>query len=459
MRSQRERTAKTSGRVDKPSQKDRKKRPAKKNVKRPPDAAAVLAQDNGVLDETDSEQLLARDASLGYNPNYDQPAFTAFASVDVATPVERLNLNWRERDLPERIRTKHVHRLHPYLGKFIPQVVEIFLRKYSPRRVYDPFCGSGTTLVEASILGIDSVGCDISPFNCLLSRVKTACYDVRAVEEEIRSILREFNSMVRKTHQPSLFGDLPLRTTDNEYLRAWFHPVALSELLSFRELIPNYRHQDLLKVILSRAARSSRLTTHFDLDFPKRPQTEPYQCYKHGRVCTPTKSAAKFVNRYCFDTMARIKEYASLRSTELPAAVVKEGDSRNVKLPRIDMVLTSPPYVGLIDYHEQHRYAYELLGLSREAEPKEIGPANRGVSQRARDEYVSDIEEVFRHAMKNMLSGGVLVVVVGDRRNLYNGIAARLGVQVEHIIKRHVNRRTGRRSGDFYENVLVWRKG
>ena len=45
------------------------------------------------------------------------------------TPLEELNLNWREKDLPEKIRTKHVHRLHPYLGKYIPQLVEIFLRK------------------------------------------------------------------------------------------------------------------------------------------------------------------------------------------------------------------------------------------------------------------------------------------------------------------------------------------
>jgi len=69
--------------------------------------------------------------------------------VTPETPLETLNLNWRERDLPERIRTKHVHRLHPYLGKFIPQLVEVFLRKFfrAGQTVMDPFCGSGTTLV------------------------------------------------------------------------------------------------------------------------------------------------------------------------------------------------------------------------------------------------------------------------------------------------------------------------
>ena len=49
------------------------------------------------------------------------------ARVNSRTPLNGLNLNRRERDLPEKERTKHVHRLHPYLGKFIPQLVEIFL--------------------------------------------------------------------------------------------------------------------------------------------------------------------------------------------------------------------------------------------------------------------------------------------------------------------------------------------
>jgi len=63
-----------------------------------------------------------------------------------------LELSWSEAELPERERTKHVHRLHPYLGKFVPQLAEVFLRRYaSPGQlVWDPFAGSGTTLVEAN---------------------------------------------------------------------------------------------------------------------------------------------------------------------------------------------------------------------------------------------------------------------------------------------------------------------
>src|SRR5216683_7751902 len=88
-------------------------------------------------------------------------------------------LSWAEHELPERVRTKHVHRLHPYLGKFVPQLVEIFLRRYFEpgQRVLDPFAGSGTTLVECSTFGANSIGIDISAFNVLLTRVKTAVYN------------------------------------------------------------------------------------------------------------------------------------------------------------------------------------------------------------------------------------------------------------------------------------------
>ena len=102
-----------------------------------------------------------------------------------------LDLSWSERELPERERTKHVHRLHPYLGKFIPQLVEVLLERYVPRggRVLDPFAGSGTTLVQSLESGHDATGGDIAAFNCLLMRVKTARYNEFTLERELRDAL------------------------------------------------------------------------------------------------------------------------------------------------------------------------------------------------------------------------------------------------------------------------------
>ncbi len=375
--------------------------------------------------------------------------FTDFHLITNRTAIKSLNLNWAERDLPERIRTKHVHRLHPYLGKFIPQLVEIFLRKYSPRVVCDPFCGSGTTLVQSLELGINSVGSDISDFNCLLTSVKTADYDLDELEREIKDICQR---TIGEVHH-RLLEERGVYIVDN-YLSRWFAPAALKTLLLYRSLIDDYVYKDVLKIILARSARSARLTTHFDLDFPKRPQRDPYYCYKHSRTCEPTQTAAQFIKRYSYDTIKRIQEFSELRGDA--SVNIMHGDSRFLEFPSFDLVLTSPPYVGLIDYHEQHRYAYELLGLDWNAS-NEIGAATNGNSRLAKKAYVDGITATFENVLKFLSPKGRIVVVVNDKHNLYPEIQERLGLRLEDRIERHVNRRTGRRADDFFESILVWK--
>jgi len=395
-----------------------------------------------------------------YQDGLEQP--TVPGAVSPETPLHGLNLNWSEKELPQKVRTRHVHGLHPYLGKYIPQLVEIFLRKYFSRkqRVYDPFCGSGTTLVQANELHIPSVGCDISAFNVLLSKVKTDRYDLRRVTDEVGDILDKTRAAVHsgEVSQRSLWEcDAPALSTSNPYLLKWYAPQTLHELLTYRQFVEagKYEYGDISRIILSRAARSARLTTHFDLDFPKKPQTEPYWCYKHSRTCTPVQEAFKFLKRYSADTLSRLKKFAEVRTRAEVTAL--HGDSRSAELPDIDGVVTSPPYVGLIDYHGQHEYAYHLLRLGDRRE-KEIGPAAGGTGKKARERYQQNITGVFRHSMKFMAKGGRLIVVAGDRHELYGRIAEMIDAELEDVVTRHVNRRTGRRSGEFYESVFIWRK-
>lgn len=405
------------------------------------------------------------ESSIGIYGRAHKPTISGEVTPD--TPLEKLNLNWREKDLPERERTKHVHRLHPYLGKYVPQLVEVFLRKFfvPGQTVLDPFVGSGTTSVQAIELGINSIGCDVSAFNILLARVKTAKYNLTRTRNEVMDILKRVRLVTQTDkRQSNLFAhDLPddLKkfscVTDNEYLKRWFSPRALQELLTYRYFIENgeYENSDLLKVILSRSARSARLTTHFDLDFPKRPQKKSYWCYKHSRMCSPTKEAFKFLHRYSLDTLRRIEEFDRLRTNV--SVKLYHGDSRRMKIPPVDGVITSPPYVGLIDYHDQHAYSYHLLGLKNNCH-NEIGPASKGKSDEAKGQYRRDIVLVFKRALDAMPRGGYMIVVAHDRASLYSEIADCLNVKIEGIVKRHVNRRTGRRASKFYESVFIWKK-
>jgi hypothetical protein len=356
-----------------------------------------------------------------------------------------LDLSWSEAQLPERERTKHVHRLHPYLGKFVPQLVEVLLDRHLVRgqRVLDPFAGSGTTLVQALESGMNATGSDVASFNCLLMRVKTQRYDLDALESDLRDCLDRFE-LGEGTPSPA-----------PRFVTEWYAPQAVEELMRFRALLEAYPHADVLRVVLSRAARSARRTSHFELDFPRTPQLEPYWCHKHRRECKPVESAGKFLTRYTLDTLARIQAFARVRGPG--EATILNGDAQALPLDGpFGAVITSPPYPGLIDYHEQHRYAYELLGLDDRRE-LELGAAERGVSRAAIRSYVDGIVGVLGNVRGSLEVGAPVLIVVDDRRGLYPGILERAGLDLETTYKRHVNRRTGRRNGEFFEHVLVAR--
>jgi hypothetical protein len=298
--------------------------------------------------------------------------------------------------------------------------------------------------VQALESGFDAAGVDVAAFNALLMEVKTRRYNLFVLERELREVVARLDELEDAAEVPST------------YVRRWFAPAAARQLLAFRALIPEYEHRDVLQVVLARAARSARRTTHFDLDFPRVPQRAPYWCHKHRRTCRPVETARQFLERYALDTLGRIKAFSRVRAPRREAEVV-HGDARKLALGGpYDGIVTSPPYPGLIDYHEQHRYAYELLGLDDRRE-LEVGAAAAGTSRRALAAYADGIVEAFANVRTALRPGAPVVIVVNDRRDLYPAILERAGLELEERLRRHVNRRTGRRAGEFFEEILVTR--
>jgi hypothetical protein len=151
-----------------------------------------------------------------------------------------------------------------------------------------------------------------------------------------------------------------------------------------------------------------------------------------------------------------LKEFSKVRGHG--KAIVLHGDAREVDPGSgFDAVVTSPPYPGLIDYHEQHRYASELVGLD-DLRASELGAAAGGTGRDALVRYVEGIAEVLARSAGALRPGAPLLVVVNDRRELYPEVLHRAGLRLDGRYRRHVNRRTGLRAGEYFEDVLVARR-
>ena len=431
--------------------------------------------------------------------------------------------------------TKHVHRLHPYKGKFIPQLVEYFLDNHTDKFkkevyfkpgdiVYDPFSGSGTTMVQACELGIHSVGNDISAFNALIGNCKVAKYNLVNVQAEINRIskalklfladhktldfeerlLKElyvFNNkyfpvpeykykVKRKEIDEKAYGaekekeflptfnklvneyNIKLRQDkEDSFLDKWYTQHIRDEIqFVFDEIkkIENLDTKKIISIILSRTIRSCRATTHSDLATLLEPITTTYYCGKHGKICKPLFSILKWWETYSKDTIKRLAQYDKLRKETFHTCLT--GDSRNINIieqlkkvnpdfaklvekQKIKGIFSSPPYVGLIDYHEQHAYAYDLFGFKRKDE-LEIGPLFKGQGKEAKQSYIQGISDVLNNAKKYLVEDYDVFLVANDKYNMYPTIAENAGMKIVNQYKRPVLNRTEKDKGAYAEIIF-----
>ena len=456
-------------------------------------------------------------------------------------------INWKEKlgddldwhlsfdYLKEADTTKHVHRLHPYKGKFIPQLVQYFLDNHTDefkKEVYfkpgdivmDPFCGSGTTLVQANELGIHAIGIDVSSFNTLISNIKISRYDFL----KLNNILKEITAQLRKfiidsktvefekvlLEELALFNNkyfpvpdykhwlnqkdfneyeygikkekkfLPvfenlvnkykielIKANADSFLDKWYLTHVRTEINFVFDLIKKIEDVNIKKVvtvILSRTIRSCRATTHSDLATLVEPISKTYYCHKHGKICKPLFSIMSWWERYSLDTLKRLQEFDKLRSNTCQICLT--GDSRNIDIKKelekrnkkltgllngqkIQGIFSSPPYVGLIDYHEQHAYAYDLFGFERR-DDLEIGPLIKGKGKEARDSYVEGITKVLLNVKPYLAEDFNIFLVANDKNNLYPIIAQNAGLKIVKRFKRPVLNRTERDKGAYSEIIF-----
>jgi hypothetical protein len=259
------------------------------------------------------------------------------------------------------------------------------------------------------------------------------------------------------------------------FLSKWFSKRVRQELFYYIKLIDKIEDEkirNIMRIILSRTARSCRATTHSDLATLKEPQIGPYYCSKHKKICTPLNSISIHLRRYTYDTISRLKQFSNLKKKVFAEAI--HADSREVNIleeikkqnsffhellinKKIDGIFTSPPYVGQIDYHEQHAYAYELFDIPRK-DDGEIGPLCKGQGQQAKNEYVEGISKVFRNISQFVKDDGDFFIVANDKYSLYPKIAEKSGLKIVEQFKRPVLNRTERDRQPYAEIIFHMKK-
>lgn len=337
------------------------------------------------------------------------------------------------------------HGLFPYRGKFHPQMVKGILNALGVRsgeRVLDPMMGSGTTLVEAALMGIDSVGFDLSPFCSFMTTAKLDGF--RVPQEPVRAAVRDSAMLFRFFRDVSL-GAIRIGDSSADY-RPLEPPHGLAE---------TWLNPQVWRILL--------LAYLDSVGFAERSSRQ-----------TPEVQFRGILERYAF-VVEKLQRVVSDIGIAVGSSVANTGDARALPLEdsSVDGILFSPPYSFAVDYVENDASHLRLMGVNLiELRDRMVGL--RGSTSRGKfDYYAADMERVLSECSRILRSGRRCAVVIGTNSNQLGKLLGKSPDEVEGLdeltirlsegtglsfIRRFERRIVGMTNTMRNEDILLFRK-
>lgn len=298
------------------------------------------------------------------------------------------------------------HSFHPYPAKFPPQLPKQILLSFSKQgeTVLDPFCGSGTTMVEARLQGVNSVGVDVNGLACLLSKVKSTPLSL----EQCLLIERTMQEIANESFYWQMGNKQSVQLPNIEGLEHWFQTNVAEELTILRQKIETIFDNDVkdfFKVVLSSiivrvsnqesdtrfAAINKNIPDNFALKIFLEKVNEFYKRMKNFSEAAKNKATIKVFN----------------------------ADSRDISFldsESFDLIITSPPYANTYDYYLYHKFRKRWLDLDVAfAQYNEIGSRREFSSlKKSTEKWIEDLQKSFSEMSRVLKAGRQAFIVIGD---------------------------------------------
>lgn len=321
--------------------------------------------------------------------------------------------------------TYYTHGFHPYPAKFTPQIVNKFYNLYCKQgfTILDPFCGSGTALVEGVLNKMNSVGIDLNPIAYIITRAKSSCYSL----EEIKQI-QNFILEIQLQFSDGLFTNTKFENEDVDIPEFpnrdhWFQENVSYELTLLKRKIEEIKNEN-VKTLLY-CALSKIIVKVSNQDSEVR-YTAKKKNHSNGIVYS---SFTETVSNY-------LQTLKSKEHTVIATSKVYNGDTYGIlkTLPSnyFDFVITSPPYINTFDYYLYHKLRMFWLGFDHKpVRQQEIGNHHRIDTKRfevAKAEYIDSMSQIMIELSRVAKPNSYFVMIIGD------GIVDKTTIDMSQVI-------------------------